>query len=445
MKKESVIVLTILVAFVFISGCAQQSVPGKLPAALSGQPYSYAISVPDGNKGPFTCTATPDSVLPSGMSFDGCTLKGTAPTLLGTSEKTFSFKFTITDTNGKAIGTFDATLPVTVGPLEFLPPELPDAEIGQRYLFSFCEVPTALDCSSSSSITGGAGAQYTFYATGLPLGFFLNSNGELSGMIPDGTQEGDKTFRVCAVDSSRVEDCKDMKLTIKKKETRKYKVSLKASQTYHGEVALYLTSANGGYTIVYEDGSVKWEMNDVVITLTKPYSYVLFTSDDYDVKTDEYGYSTADNFRKKQFPMKVSGSTSLSYEFSIPENGECVADSSSGAYDLSVPITLKIEQPSAGEPKLIFDIDEGYWKVNPSIEKGDLSQMKCKNAGGAEYILKSMMAGVADAGLGYVTFEDDGGMKTGQDNNPRVYTYAFSAANAGTNSFEWTLTVERVK
>ena len=255
MKKEIVVPLIILVAVIFISGCAGQK--GALPAALSGQPYSYIIPSPAEGKGPFSCSVSSDSVIPNGLSFQGCTLSGTAPALLGVSEKIFSFKFLITDAQGKTYGPFDAALPVSVGPPEFSPPDLPEAGVGKDYLFNFCENPTALDCTESYSIAGGAGTPYTFSAAGLPLGLFLKSNGELGGKIPEETQEGEKTFRVCAIDSSRAEDCKDVKLTIKKNIALEYRLSLKSTKTYSGEMVNF-NSCGGS---AKEEGSITYEIN----------------------------------------------------------------------------------------------------------------------------------------------------------------------------------------
>src|SRR3989344_3530957 len=257
MKKEALITLIIFFT-IFIAGCGSGT--GALPAALSGKDYSYDIPAPSGGKGPFSCAATPDSVIPTGLSFNGCTLTGTAPTLLGVSEKVFSFKFSITDADGKSYGPFDATLPVSVGPPEFLPSELSEAGVGQAYSFSFCDNPTALDCISSSSISGGAGAPYTFSATGLPLGLFFSPNGELSGKIPEEMQEGDKTFNVCVRDSAFVEDCKDVKISIKKNIALEYRLSLKSSLDYGGEVVNY--DFCGGSA--REKGSITWEIDNVV-------------------------------------------------------------------------------------------------------------------------------------------------------------------------------------
>ena len=429
MKKETVIILIILFA-IFIAGCDS----GALPAALSGQDYSYDIPAPSGGKGPFSCAATPDSVIPTGLSFNGCTLTGTAPTLLGVSEKVFSFKFSITDADGKSYGPFDATLPVSVGPPEFLPSELSEAGVGQAYSFSFCDNPTALDCISSSSISGGAGAPYTFSATGLPLGLFFSPNGELSGKIPEEMQEGDKTFNVCVRDSAFVEDCKDVKISIKKNIALEYRLSLKSTKTYKGELVNY--NFCGGSA--REEGSITWEIDEVV-TLTQPCSLCDYTSDEYDVKTDEYGYITPDNFRHLQVPMKASGRAAISFDFC--DRGsllECNADSFSGSYDLKVPIEIKL-----GESGLRVLIDNVYVKDNPNIEIGDVSQKTCKDAGAGEYILKNMATG---SSLVSEDLDANGGTLTGQYEDMNPYGYTFGASPGRTSRhLAWTLTVERVK
>ncbi|MBI4452827.1 hypothetical protein HY637_05325, partial [Candidatus Woesearchaeota archaeon] len=414
-----------------------------LPAALSGKDYSYDIPAPSGGTGPFSCAATPDSVIPTGLSFNGCTLTGTAPTLLGVSEKVFSFKFSITGADGKFYGPFDATLPVSVGPPEFLPPELPEAAIGQDYLFSFCDTPTAFDCTQSSSITGGAGAPYTFSATGLPLGLFIKPNGELSGKIPEETLEGDKTFNVCVIDSARVEDCKDVKISIKKNIVLEYRLSLKSTETYGGEVVNY--NFCGGSA--KEEGSITWEIDEVV-TLTQPPNpvnpSVPFTSDEYDIQTDEYGYSSPDNFRHLQVPMKASGRAATSYDFCEYSITKCNADSFSGSYDLKIPIEMKLD-----ESGLRVYIANAYVKDNPDIGAGDISQMTCDSGDVAEYILKKIAIEspfVLENSYRVAVFDANGGTLTGQYEDMNPYTYASGAASGRTSRhLAWTLTVERVK
>lgn len=436
-KKEALITLIILFA-IFIAGCG--SGQGKLPAALAGQWYSYAIPTPSGSTGPFSCAVSSDSALPAGLSFNGCTLTGTAPTLSGVTEKVFSFKFSMTDAAGKVYGPFDASLPVSVGPPELSVPKMPDAGVGQDYAFPFCEYPTAMDCTSSPLILApGAGAPYSFSATGLPLGLFLSPNGLLTGKIPEGTQEGDKTFNVCMIDSARVEDCKDVTLSIKKNVALEYRLSLKSRLDYSGEVVNF--NFCGGSA--REFGAITWEIDEVVM-LTQPYSSGPFTSDEYDVKTDEYGYATLDNFRRLQVPVKASGSASTSHDFCGRGEIECKADSFSSSYDLKIPIEMKLDAS-----ELTVYIDYAYVEDNPVIGAGDISKLNCDSAGASVYILKKMVMHspmVTETGFKIATLDANGGTLTGQYEDINPYSYAFGAAPGRTSRhLAWTLIVERIK
>ena len=357
---------------------------------------------------------------------------------MGVSEKIFSFRIIITDAQGKAYGPFDATLPISVGPPEFLPPELPQAGVGKEYSFSFCDNPAAMDCLGSSSISGGAGAPYTFSATGLPLGLFLDPNGNLYGKIPQQAQEGEAVFRVCAIDSARIEDCKDVKLSISNSIALQYRLSLKSSLDYEGEVVNF--DFCGGSA--KEAGLLSWEI-DEAITLTQPYPGGYYTSHGYDTQADEYGYTSADNFKSLQVPMKATGRASTSHDFCGRGPIECRADSFSGSYVLSVPIEMRLD-----ESGLSVYIDNAYVRDNPLIETEDLSQMTCDQAGAAQYILKKMAIEspfVLENGYKKVVLDANGGELSGQYEDMNPYAYAFGAASGRiSRHLAWTLAVERI-
>lgn len=429
MKKEGIIVLAILIV-IFVVGCTPNN--GNLPSAISGTEYSYPMPALKEGNGPYNCAITSDSILPGTLTLNECILSGTVPTLEGMTEKIFTFKYTVTDANGIVYGPFDAVLPVTTGPPRFEPPELPDAEIGKEYNFNFCDYPSSLECGQSAYVFGGAGAPLTFSATDLPLGFFLDSSGRLYGTAPENSNEEEKIILICAIDSSYVEDCKYVKLSIKKETSLVFKLNMKATRVYHGETNLGLPGDKGGGTRVLEDASIEWGIEDAIITLKKTNGLSYLTSDDLDVKTDETGYSSVENFRKKSIPIKAKGSAAISYDFSIPENGECVADTSTGDYDLMIPFTLS----NSFNSKISISFER------PIIETGNIGDYSCRNTGVADYILK---AGIRGMPIGFlVTFENDEGTVTGQNNNPAVYTYSFGAADGGTNSETWTVTLERV-
>ncbi|MBI2129109.1 putative Ig domain-containing protein [Candidatus Woesearchaeota archaeon] len=311
------------------------------------------------------------------------------------------------------------------------------------YAFSFCDNPAALDCTSSYSVSGGAGAPYTFSAAGLPLGLFLSPNGELSGKIPKEAQEGERTFRVCAIDSARVEDCKDVKLSIKKNTALKYRLVLKSTKTYSGEVVNF--NYCGGSA--KEDGSIIFEIDEVIVLTQPPSSWnqnTPYTSNEYDVITDEYGYTSTDNVRHLQVPMKASGSAATSYDFCEYSTTECNSDSFSASYGIKVPIEMTLDASG-----LTVYIDNPYVKDNPHLEAGDISQMTCSSPGIAEYILKKMAVEspfVRENSYRKAVFDANGGTLAGQYEDMNPYTYAFGAASGRTSRhLEWTLAVEIIK
>lgn len=426
---EHKIVLSLVCLVALISGCAGQ---GALPSALSGELYTYDVPVPTDGTAPFSCSMTAGAVLPAGLTFQGCTLSGTAPTLVGVTEKMFSFQFTITDASGRTYGPIDATLPVRVAPLEFSPSPLPAAARGQLYTFNFCDTPSALECPQSASISGGAGPPYTFSATGLPLGLFLTPDGALSGTIPEEAPEGPIEFAVCAIDSSRTEDCADVTLDVTTRRTLQYTLRLKATHTYNAESVNH--NRCGGSA--YETGVMTWEIDDVPITLTDPYNTgVGFTSDEYDLQTDEYGYRTPTNFRFIRVPMKVTGQAATSYD--ACEFSTCRPDSSSRAFDLTMPVLVRTEGS-----KLAFYL-KNFGDINPSLARADVAQLRCESGGGAEYMLKTMALGL-QLRRTYYAFDIEGGTDSGEDDDPGVYTYLFSAAPGHiTERFTWSITLER--
>ncbi len=242
MRKPAVFVILVL-ASLFVLGCSAPAV--TLPDAMPGQPYNYALvtstrPLPNVGVPPYKCSVTEDSVLPGTLQFEGCTLTGNAPILLPTStDGTYNFRFIVTDSTGKKSGPFEANLRVTRGSPELTPPQL-DLEIGQPYIFNFCENPTALDCPSSAYVSGGM-PYYSFSATGLPLGLFIMPNGELSGTIPEEANEGTVIFNLCVKDEAFIETCKDVSMTVERGKAisvsptaATYKLSLNAEYVRKG-------------------------------------------------------------------------------------------------------------------------------------------------------------------------------------------------------------------
>ncbi len=153
---------------------------GTLPNGLVGVPYSQTI--------PYTTTdsgATPFTFSVSGNLPTGLTLNTSTGLVSGTptTEGTFLFTLTVTDTHGYSAS---QTQTISIAPvITFSPLTLPHAIQNQAY-------------SQAITASGGIGPN-TYYLIGtLPTGFSLSTAGILSGTT---AQTGSFTFTVVVIDS----------------------------------------------------------------------------------------------------------------------------------------------------------------------------------------------------------------------------------------------------
>jgi len=162
----------------YSASTTQESATCAVIAAIQGVPITPVTMVGTGGAGgPYTFTATG---LPNGLSISSTgTISGT-PTVSGT----FSYTVTITD-SAKNKGTVSCS--VTVAPP----------------VTSTCVVINAIQNAPITPVTllgsGGAGPQYTFTATGLPVGLSISSTGAISGTP---TVSGTFAYTVTITDSA---------------------------------------------------------------------------------------------------------------------------------------------------------------------------------------------------------------------------------------------------
>jgi len=109
------------------------------------------------------------------------------------------------------------TLKPSANPLIFDAPQPVPGQVGLPYFFSFCGLPdeNGANCAGSANLTGGVPPyhfQLDTFGGFPPIGLVLAANGALTGAPRSAVTN--HTFKVCAVDTTGVNSCPTVTMTI---------------------------------------------------------------------------------------------------------------------------------------------------------------------------------------------------------------------------------------
>ena len=317
------LLLSSILGFIIIAGCVGEpelsystnvTIGGvsALPEATSDETYRATIIGQGGTK-PYTCELVEAADIGGTLSLSKtCIISGTAPTAF--ENKIIPFKVNLTDATGKST-VFEMHLTVNPPPVLLeLPEKLPDAQIGDFYEYSFCNPQVKFNCGKEDTInpTGG-NPPYTFTVSGQPMGLIIQSNGVLSGTIPEELTEKTYTLDVCAKDIVGSQSCGKVPLQlIKKEEVFKtdWTIQIEGTGSYSDVEYGINYNQNGGFSFMVLDGKIEGTGTGQA-TVSQDYSGCIGNS------MFEASYSVKGSVSEDTAVITLSGSSPSEHTYSI--------------------------------------------------------------------------------------------------------------------------------